>query len=210
MPSEQTPASEHDAPVVDYASPPPDRRLSRPSRLILWGTLILVGGFLAFGFLMPFLNRRHPDVNYRLACQRNMREIAMGIVVYANDHGGKFPDDLETVLANEDLDARVFVCPLSRDTPAPAGPTTQATAAGLRQPGHCSYIYLGKGLTDRTVTPDTVLLYEPLADHGGDGINVVFGDLHTEWVPASTAQTILTQHAASTQPIRLKTDSSSP
>jgi prepilin-type processing-associated H-X9-DG protein len=78
----------------------------------------------------------------------------------------------------------------------------------MRQAGHCSYIYLGKGLTDKTVTPDMVLLYEPLADHGGEGMNVMFGDFHVEWVPASTAQIILTQNAASTQPIRLKMDPS--
>jgi prepilin-type processing-associated H-X9-DG protein len=143
----------------------------------------------------------------RVQCASNMRQIGQAIAMYANDHGGRFPDDLETVLANEDLSADVFVCPSSRDTPPPPGPTTQATAAGLRQPGHCSYIYLGKDLTDQTVTPDTVLLYEPLADHG-EGMNVMFGDFHVEWIYASAAQAILTQHAASTQPIRLTIDSS--
>jgi prepilin-type processing-associated H-X9-DG protein len=84
-----------------------------------------------------------------------------------------------------------------------------AAEALFNYPGHCSYIYLGKGLNDRTVAADTVVLYEPLTNHQGDGMHVLFGDFHVEWVPASIAQTILTQHAASTQPIRLKTGASS-
>lgn len=141
----------------------------------------------------------------RVQCASNMRQIGQAIAMYANDHGGQFPNDLETTFANEDLSPAVFVCPSTSDTPAPPGPTTQATAAGLRQPGHCSYVYLGKGLTDQTVTPDMVLLYEPLADHEGTGMNVMFGDFHVEWMPASDAQAILNQVAARTMPVRFPT-----
>ncbi|HEY2589313.1 MAG TPA: hypothetical protein VGI81_26445 [Tepidisphaeraceae bacterium] len=194
--------------TLEYAGPMSRSGLSRSSRLILWCAVAVVGAFLAFTVVAPFLNHRHPEENRRLKCELNILQIGQGIALFANEHGGKFPDDLATLFANGNLDARVFVCPLTGDTPAPAAPTTQATAAGLRQPGHCSYIYLGKGLTDQIAKADTVLLYEPISNHGGDGMHVLFGDFHVEWVPASIAQTILKQHAASTQPIRLKTGSS--
>lgn len=192
--------------TLEYAEPTSRSRLSRSSRLVLWCAVATVGAFLAFTLAAPFLNQRHPEENLRLTCERNIRQIALGIGLFANEHGEKFPDDLATMYsyANGDLDARVFVCPLTGDTPA-AGPTTQATAAAVRQPGHCSYIYLGKGLNYQTVTADTVVLYEPLTNHAGDGMHVLFGDLRVQWLTPAEAQTILKQVAAGTTPVRFPT-----
>jgi len=125
-----------------------------------------------------------------------MRQIGQAIAMYANNHNGQFPDDLKTVLENEDLPTAVFVCPSSNDRVASVAATTQATAAGLSQPGHLSYLYLGKGLTNQTVTDDSVILYEPLTNHASAGMNVMFGDFHVEWLSAAEAATILKQVAA--------------
>lgn len=182
----------------------------RPKVVAVAAILALLIFFVVLFIATHFASRRAVERSNRILCRSNMRQIAQAMAMYAYNHGGQFPSDLETVLADEDLNPEVFVCPSSNDTPVPPGPTTQATAAGLRQPGHCSYIYLGKGISLQTVTPDTVLLYEALADHGGAGMHVLFGDYRVLWVPAPTAQKILTQHAASTQPIRLKIDASTP
>jgi hypothetical protein len=119
----------------------------------------------------------------------------MAIASYAKDHKGEFPDDLKTVLENEDITAATLVCPESNDTPA-FGPTTQATAAALLQPGHVSYIYLGKGLTTATARIDTVILYEPLSNHASAGMNVMFGDFHVEWLTAAETTATLKRQAA--------------
>lgn len=193
---------------LEYARPLRPSPGARTGRIVAFTLIGILGCFILAAMLLRPTTRSRA-VSNRVMCASHMRQIGQAIAMYANDHGGLFPDDLETVFVNEDVSIALFVCPSSSDTP-PAGPTTQATAAGLRQPGHCSYIYLGNGLTDNTVTPNTVLLYEPLANHGGSGMNVMFGDFHVEWVPATTAQKILTQHATSTQPIRLKIDASSP
>ena len=163
--------------------------------------MAFVGAVVAFPIIARWMNPIH---EYRLVdkCRSNMQQIGQGATLYAYSHAGNLPDDLETILANEDLDSAAFVCPATSDTPAPTAPTTQATAAGLRQPGHCSYIYVGKGLTTETATADTVLLYEPPANHGG-GMNVLFGDLRVEFLSAADAQTILQQVAARKTPVRV-------
>lgn len=122
--------------------------------------------------------------------------------MYANDHGGQFPDTFMTEFENEDLTPAVFVCPSSNDLPA-AGPTTQATVANLLVPGHLSYVYLGKGLNDKTALPDMVLAYEPLSNHNNYGMNALFGDLRVEWLSAAEAQPLLNQVASQTWPVRI-------
>ena len=112
---------------------------------------------------------------------------------------------MESILASEDLSPQAFVCPSSNDMPVPTLATTQATAAGLRQPGHCSYIYLGTGLTDQMVAPDMVLAYEPLTNHGGTGMNVLFGDFHVEWLARGDAMDLLTRIKGGVRPVRYST-----
>ena len=70
------------------------------------------------------------------------------------------------------------------------------------RPGHVSYIYLGKGLSAESATEGTVLLYEPLSNHTGDGMNVLFADFHVEWLTAAEASTVLKQVAAKRFPVR--------
>jgi prepilin-type processing-associated H-X9-DG protein len=184
---------------LDYA---PRTRPSRrwASRII--GSVIVLGGLLLVIWVLRPAFSRPRDGSVRLDCARNMRQIGEAIAMYANGHGGKFPDDLQTIFETGEVTTAVFVCPCTKDVPAPTGPTTRATAAGLMRPGHVSYIYLGKGLSAESATEDTVLLYEPLSNHAGDGMNVLFGDFHVEWLPAAEASTILKQVAAKRFPVR--------
>ena len=119
-------------------------------------------------------------------------------------HGGKYPDDLATLLSDEDLSPDVFVCPLTDDAPSNA-PTTQQAVEDLKKSGHCSYIYLGKGLTQAT-GPRRVLALEPLSNHD-DGIHALCADGSVEWTPAPEAGPLLetlgvpaTAHGSATTP----------
>lgn len=185
---------------LDYGCPAARPGLVIPSRLVAIAA-VFVWIFLVLSLLFSSLSGPL-DQSPREKCVSNMRQIGQAIAMYANEHGDRFPDDVKTILENEDLTPSVFVCPSSNDQPTPPGPTTQTTAAALLQPGHLSYIYLGKGLTSQTATADTVLLYEPLTNHSGDGMNVLFGDFHVEWLSASEAATILKQVAAKRNPVR--------
>ena len=86
----------------------------------------------------------------------NFRQIGQAILLYTNDHHGEYPDTFQTFLLNEDVTSPVFVSPSRSETPA-TGPTWQAAASQMVTPGHVSYIYLGRGLSVNTVTPNTIV-----------------------------------------------------
>ncbi len=116
-------------------------------------------------------------------CASNLHQIGLAILLYQQDHGGRYPASLAETAADEAVGTQCFVCPASGDVPSP-GPTTRAVTADLDAGpvgGHCSYVYVGRGLTDRTVTPTTVVCYEPPTNHDGYGGNVLFGDGHADW-----------------------------
>ena len=111
------------------------------------------------------------------------------------------------------MGAEEFVCPQSGDTPA-RGATTQEVAAeianspnpegltnGSKGKGHVSYIYLGRGMT-REPPPSAVILYERLENHE-EGINVYFGDGHTEFILKEQAEKMLAELRAGHNPPRL-------
>jgi prepilin-type processing-associated H-X9-DG protein len=151
----------------------------------------------------------------RIKCASNMKQIGLAAIMYANDHGGGFPDNLETLLETEDLIPAVMNCPTTGETPA-SGPTTQAVIEDFRKPGHISYVYVGKGLTVKSAA-DVVVLFEPLrnhtnngmkvwserlADHSGDGMNVLFADGQVEWLGNADGLSILAQFDSGVRPIR--------
>jgi len=128
-------------------------------------------------------------------CQLNLVQLGQYLQLYANEHGHQFPDHLEEILEpNEFGDGAapdLFITPFTNDTPA-TGPTTRAVAGQLTAPGHCSYIYVGKGLPLRS--PSTaVLLYDPLSNHQQSlpGIHVLYMDGHVEFIPPRKAKKMI-------------------
>jgi prepilin-type processing-associated H-X9-DG protein len=143
--------------------------------------------------LLPSLNRARETAN-RVKCASNMRQIGQAILLYANENHGQYPPDLPTLLKTEPITSNVFVCPSSSDTNA-NGP------GDLMAGGHLSYVYVGKDMTNLAVGPSTVLLYENPGAHGGDGMNVLFGDGHVEFFgKAVTAQIIKDLNAGNNPP----------
>ena len=104
-------------------------------------------------------------------------------------------------LMDQDLTPAVFICPNTNHTPAALGPTTQATAANIHSGGHLSYIYLGKGFTS-SVAPNVILAYEPLSNHYGNGMNVLFGDGHVEFIHTAEATALIAELTTGHNPPR--------
>ena len=171
---------------------------------LVLGCVSLVGGLiiipLQLSVLLPALNRAREQAN-RVKCASNMRQLGQAMLMYANANGNHFPDKLaDLVLADSSLSPGVFVCPDDNKTP-PDGTSPQTMAAGIASGQHTSYIYVGNGLTS-SEPADTILLYEPLGNHNKEGMNVLYSDGHVDWVPKSTAQQIMAEHASGQHPLK--------
>jgi prepilin-type processing-associated H-X9-DG protein len=141
------------------------------------------------------------DVNDRVKSATNLRYIGQTIRLYCIDYQGQYPDTFQQLLASEDVTSAIFVNPASNDTPA-IGPTTQAAADQLLAGGHCSYLYLGRGLTDKTVAPNTIVAYE-IPGIPNVGTNVLYGDGHVEWQNADYATKLIAKASSGQFPVTM-------
>jgi predicted Zn finger-like uncharacterized protein len=156
--------------------------------------------FFLFGALLPAFTVARERAN-EVKCSSNMKQLGLAMMMYANTNSGHFPDKLEDVLQSDpSLPRTVFVCPSDDKTP-PSGTSAQAAAHGISSGKNCSYIYVGNELTN-TARSDSVLLYEPLADHHR-GMNVLFADGTVRWLASADAQKVLAQQNSGTRPIKV-------
>jgi prepilin-type processing-associated H-X9-DG protein len=123
------------------------------------------------------------------------------VLLYARDHNGKYPLKLDDLL-EVDINPEVLVCPESNDTYA-TGATTKAVLADLAKGGHCSYVYLGAGLSE-PCDPAMILAHEKPGHHNDPGMNVLFGDGHVEWVDGKEAAYIRSELSKGFNPPRPK------
>jgi len=130
-------------------------------------------------------NRDRERAN-RAICASNLHQIGLAIELYRADNTQTNPPDFFYLLRDEQLTSKVFICRSSNTEPAEGTPAQQMAA--LLTPQHCSYIYLGRGLSG-PMSPTEVVAYEPRANHNGEGMNVLYGDGHVDWLdrPAATA-----------------------
>ena len=181
---------------LDYAGPSSNPR--RRTHPLTWVIASLVIPLLAYSILtMPSLHFS-PSVANRVKCGSNLRQIGQAIMLYANEHQGRYPDKIGDLM-DQDITTAVFICPASNDTDAVPGPTTQASSANVHAGGHLSYIYLGKGLTG-TQSATMVIAYEPLTNHANSGMNVLFGDGHVQFVGLPAATTLIAELNAGQNP----------
>jgi len=91
----------------------------------------------------------------------------------------------------------ILLDPRSADSRSP-GVTKEAQATNLSKGGHCSYVYVGKGLTDEVPFAGYVAVaYDRAIAPQSDGINILYADGHVQWQPGKSVATIL---AAATKP----------
>jgi prepilin-type processing-associated H-X9-DG protein len=178
---------------LDYAKPTKQKRTGRIIGYTLGVSLTLL---LLLSILLPSLCAGAREPANRVKCASNLRQIGQAILLYANDHGGLYPDSFRTLLLTQDITSECFVCPSSNDEKAP-GATTAEQAENLETRGHLSYVYLGRGLNSSSVNEKTLVAYEPLTNHEDDGSNVLFGDGHVEFLNRKEATSLLPGLAAS-------------
>jgi prepilin-type processing-associated H-X9-DG protein len=145
-------------------------------------------------------------VGKRVVCTAHLAMIGEMLNQYSKANNGAYPDSMETLLlTTPNMHPTFLVCPATDDTPAP-GATSTEQAAALKTPGHFSYVYLGKGRTaatqpaEKTKYADVVIMYEPPANHGNGGMNVLWGDGRISYVDARSATKILSELQAGRNP----------
>ena len=167
--------------------------------LAVAGICVSAASFIMLGcmisILLPSLNRARETAN-RVKCASNMRQIGQALLLYGNDNRGVYPPDFPPLLLTQDITSEVFVCPSSNDSRADPNTTVQQQAGVLHQ--HCSYKYLPGH--NYNASADTVIAYEPLTNHDGDGANFLFGDGHVEWISKPSAGTMIQSLEAGQNP----------
>ena len=167
--------------------------------LAIAGIAVSVASFFMAGcmlsILLPSLNRARETAN-RVKCASNMRQIGQALLLYGNDNRGVYPADFGPLLLTQEITSEVFCCPSTNATPAAPGGTAQQAVVAL--PQHCSYIYLpGHNIN---ATADTVIVYEPITNHDGDGCNFLWGDGHVSFESKQTAAAMIRSLEAGQNP----------
>ena len=155
---------------------------------------ITVGGIetalvVAIALLLPNLCRSSEQAN-RVKCANNLRQIGLALLQYANANRGRFPPTLATLISDPDgeITSDVLICPSSLDSrPAVNTPSGQMAKVIETEPGHMSYVYVGQGLSSDKATPETVVAYDNPHNHRDEGVNVLFGDGHVEFLDKARA-----------------------
>jgi|GEM_PF-4346535 len=120
----------------------------------------------------------------RIKCQNNMKQIGLAVALYANENRGQYPPDFAAVVKNTDLPIGDFCCP-SSNTQLPNRLTRDQAVKWVND--NSDYIYIGATMKNSSAS-DLVAAYEKDADHGGDGINMLFADGHVEFDTLQQAQ----------------------
>lgn len=94
-------------------------------------------------------------------CKSNLKQIGLACDIYADDHGGKFPDSFDRLVGKYMVSDKILHCPSSPNQAA------------------ISYVYC-RGYTPEDV--DRVLAFDADGNHRNGGRNVLFCDGRVEWI----------------------------
>ena len=134
----------------------------------------------------PMFEYRSRETANRVKCASNLKQIGFALQLYAQKSAGRLPDSMIDLLLHEDISPETFCCPSSNDERAP-GATPAEQVQQIRRGRHCSYVYHGRGKS--WPCGETVpIACEPLANHVGDGMNILFGDGHVEFLTPVAAE----------------------
>ncbi|MGE5609423.1 MAG: DUF3352 domain-containing protein [Bacillota bacterium] len=150
------------------------------------------------GILLPALEAARERAN-RVKCASNLRQIGQCVMLYSVDNQGKFPPDLGTLMTAADLPPMVFTCPTGNH-PRPAQLRFNKPEDAAKWVNENSdYIYLAGQMNNR-VPANTILAYEKPENHDREGVNMLFGDGHVEWVPLGRAMNMIQKQQAPKNP----------
>jgi prepilin-type processing-associated H-X9-DG protein len=153
------------------------------------GSTAMVGeAAIMTSVMLPALGKSR-DAAKRAVSMSNERQLGLGLIMYANDHQGKLPDDVGAVLPYVRT-PKLFISP-SKTAAIPANfdaMTKDDKEKWIND--NTDYEYLGKGLGIRG-TASRILLYEKDGAHQPRGMNLLFGDGHVEFQTTEAAKKLI-------------------
>jgi len=165
--------------------------------LLITLVLMLIMTSMMWGF--GSANRQRAE---KKACQQNLSKIYLAMQIYANDYGGKFPENtnaqtsemaLDVLVPRYTADTSIFICPGGRDSALPEG-------VSFRKRKISYAYYMGAPLNDAQQALMSDRQVNTLSKAAGDyafsttgkppgnnhhkyGGNFLFGDGHMEMTP---------------------------
>ncbi len=122
-----------------------------------------------------------PQRYYGYGRMGDMKQVGLGLLMYAGDHDGRFPDELWALQDEGILGASLLASPADL-------PDAEPDKTGLLY----RYHYFGAGLSDDLPIPDhTPLLIYPFESNGQYHVTVLFIDAHVEFCSDLDLGTIL-------------------
>src|SRR5207248_916748 len=142
--------------------------------------LLMAQQALALSVILPALAAGRQQVAHAAGgkCPANMRMLGQGLLLYANDHKGKYPQTLGEV-AEEDMPWNAFICPNTHKQPPAEDVQKDPKKLTAWANQNLDYIYLGATMNGN-MPAERILVYENPANHPGGGVNVLFNDGHVE------------------------------
>jgi len=154
------------------------------------GSAIAAEQAFSAAILLPSLNRSRLVAN-RVKSASNLRQIGQGMLLYANENKGKYPKTMGELLLTQDLTIEVFVNPATK-TKTPMNKNKDEQALWVTKDS--DYEYLGDGKTSQTPA-DVVVAHEKFSPRA-EGVNMLFGDGHVEFMLNAQAQQMLARQRA--------------
>lgn len=148
------------------------------------GLMDVQSSAMMMGFMLPALAKSREQAK-RVQSASNLRQIGLACQIYANEHKGKFPDELSQTM-EADIQANVFLNPRTK-TSMPPGLDGDALKRWVNESS--DYVYVGKGLTYQA-TADTVIAYEK-PDGLQDGVNFLYADGHVDFQSMPAAMELI-------------------
>jgi prepilin-type processing-associated H-X9-DG protein len=142
--------------------------------------LVVIGIIgLLVSILLPSW-RRWNQPSGRIPCPNHLRIVGQALLLYAQDHGGVWPQTLNELVATTDITSEVIHCDITKKP----------------------FVFVRPGAVANTVTAQDLVAYEPLDYHDGEGSNALFGDGHVSWLTPTDLKEALNRPttAATTQP----------
>ena len=153
-------------------------------RVRLWIAIPLIAALIVAGWLGYVHVKGEMEAATRSGCMSNLRQIALAMSEYAVEHEGNYPESFAELLKGGYIPTtRVFFCRKSRLRVPEGFPDDfmNADLADLKCIDEIGDYLMVPGM-DEDVRPDFIILYERPANHGYEGLYVVYGDGHPKWL----------------------------